>query len=124
MRITQRTLCLPDAVLGDREQAVIDLSAAEPGGPSTVIISKHQVVGPVYLAHTRSFHDDSAPIFKDPRPLWPGPDGTVALDARCERCRGAKAHIAVGEDETVVILQHRPGCRELARLAALMGVAP
>jgi hypothetical protein len=123
MRVTQRTLCLPDAGLGDRVACTIDLSAADDPVP-TVIISKHQVTGPVYLAHTRSFRDQAAPVLKDPRPLWPGPDGTVAVDARCDTCRGAKAHIAVGEDETLVILQHRQGCRELARLAALTGVAP
>jgi hypothetical protein len=122
MSITERTVYLPDAGLGDRAACVIDLSAADDPVP-TVIISKHQVTGPVFLAHTSNFADASAPIFKDPRPLWPSPDGSVAVDAQC-KCGGTKVFIAVGEEQTLAILQHRPGCRELARLADLAGVTP
>ena len=123
MRITQRATYLPDAGLPARETAVIDLSGAGPQVP-TVIISKHQITGLLRLAHTRSYADQSAPVLMDPRPIWPGPDGTIAVDARCDSCRGAKTFLARGEDQTLLILQHRPGCRELAALAALTGVTP
>jgi hypothetical protein len=123
MRITDRTTYLPDTGLPERETAVIDLSAAEPDVP-TVIISKHQITGLLRLAHTRSYADQSAPVLVDPRPIRPGPDGVAAVDARCGSCAGAKTFLARGEDQTLIILQHRPGCRELAALAALTGVTP
>jgi hypothetical protein len=123
MRITHRTTCLPDSGLPSRETCVIDLSGAEPDMP-TVIISKHQITGLLRLAHTRSYADQSAPVLVDPRPIWPGPDGIAAVDARCASCRGAKTFLTRGEDQTLLILQHRPGCRELAALAALTGVTP
>ena len=118
-----RVTVLPTTGLPGRAACTIDLSGAEPQVP-TVIITRHEVTGPVLLAHTRSYADQSAPILVDPRPILPGADGTAAADTRCGSCQGAKPFVARGERETWIILQHRPGCRELAALAALVGVAP
>jgi len=120
---TGRAVCLPGTGLPERAACTIDLSGAGPQVP-TVVIAKHEVTGPVLLAHTRDFHDDGAVILVDPRPVLPGPDGTAAADACCSSCMGAKPFIARGGHQTWIILQHRPGCRELAALAELCGVAP
>jgi hypothetical protein len=124
MRITERIIIVPGTRLPGRIAGTIDLSGAEPPGPPPVIITRHEVSGVVLLAHTRDFTDESAPILVDPRPIWPGPDGTAAADARCGSCTAAGPFIVPGEEQTLIVLQHRPGCRELAALAELAGVTP
>ena len=80
------------------------------------MITKWEVTGRVRIGHTADYSDPAEPIiFLQGDDVLPGPDGTAFTDARCPRCIG-QTFLALGEAESVLVIQHRPGCREMAAL--------
>jgi hypothetical protein len=93
----------------------------DPGVPQ--VLTAWRVTGPVSIGHTADFHDQDAPIIvREGTAIMPGPDGTDYADTRCRGCV-AHLHIARGEDETLLVLEHERGCPEMAALLRQAGVA-
>jgi hypothetical protein len=85
------------------------------------VLTTWQVVGPVLIGHTADFNDLDAPIAVHQQPVLPGADGVGMAEGRCPACI-AHPFIARGEDRTLLVLEHEPGCLALARWLRLARV--
>lgn len=77
-----------------------------------------QVTGSLVTGHTRA-GDNDAPIYVDPAEVIT-PGAALLADARCKRCT-ARVTVARGDDGTLLLIEHRPGCARLAALARRAG---
>ena len=119
------------AVLADAAGATNALTVVKEGPPerggrdpeALQVITKHKISSPVLrIGHTTDYADPGAPVVVCERDdVRPGPDGLAYADVRCSRCIG-KTFLALGEHESVLTIQHRPGCRVMAGLLAEAGV--
>jgi hypothetical protein len=93
-----------------------DVPCQQPGGRDPgvpQILLPMRIRGTLYVGNTQDLGDERAPIYVD-RAIKVG---TRFIDVRCPRCV-TKADIRQDGLDTWVILQHQPGCPELAALAA------
>jgi hypothetical protein len=116
------------AVEGGTASAVIDLANPSPPrrggrGPDVPwVLTGWRVTGLVRIGHTADFADQDAPIIiREADDVRPGADGTGYVEGRCRTCV-AHPHLAVGEDQTIMILEHERGCPEMEGLLRRAGL--
>jgi hypothetical protein len=116
-------------VEGGTAAAVIDLAGSTEPPPrrgghdpfARQVFTRHQASGRLRIGHTADFADPGAPIIvREADDVLPGPDGTGFAEGRCRACI-ARPFLARGDEQTVLILQHQPGCPVLRQLLALAG---
>jgi hypothetical protein len=118
-----------EAELADEAGRTIDLSngphnrprrgGRDPGVPR--VFTQHQIRGVLRIGHTADFADPLAPIIiREADDVRPELGGMGYADGRCSSCV-THPHLAIGEDQTIMILEHEDGCPELERLLRLAG---
>lgn len=98
---------------------VIEPSNGRPAQPvRPVILSPVRVRGGRFMVgHTRSFTDPDAPVLVEESEIRTGPGD---IDARCRSCVARSQLGPLGPD-TMLLIQHEPGCSWLAELASRAG---
>jgi hypothetical protein len=82
------------------------------------LIFKFQATGPLRIGHTRDFGDPAEPIMvREADDVLPGPGGVSYAEGRCPDCV-AHPVISRGEHQTLLVLEHEPGCPVMAALLA------
>lgn len=117
-RITPGTAIRP-------EPLVIDLARPHPEGgmdpEAGLALTEMDVTGRVMLGHTASLADPDAPILVRETDINGPPDsGLGYAEARCPRCI-AKVTICRSDAETMIVLEHRPGCRAFRKMLRQAG---
>jgi hypothetical protein len=93
-----------------------DRGGLDPGVPQ--FATSWEVTGVMLRGHTRDLDDPQEPIWVDPR------DTAVSsgvMEGRCPSCV-ASPTIALGRDDSMLILEHERGCPWLDRLAEKAGL--
>jgi hypothetical protein len=91
------------------------------GSEPPLILFPLEVRGRLRFGHTASIADPSQPILIDAADDRYHPDAARLVDARCHSCNGSKSQILRDDTETVLLLEHMPGCKFLAMLLAKAG---
>jgi hypothetical protein len=88
------------------------------------VLTAWQVTGPVMIGHTTSYDDPDAPILvREADIMSPRPGSAGYAEGRCTDCI-ARPVIARGEDQTLLVLEHEPGCPWMAGLLRQAGRRP
>ena len=95
---------------------VIDPGKGGPAQPvRPVVLSPVRMRdGRFMVGHTRSFTDPDAPILIEESEVRTGPG---EVDALCRTCAPRSQLGRLGAD-TLLLVEHQPGCRALRKLAA------
>jgi hypothetical protein len=111
-------------VEGGYARGVIDLaSPAEPerGGmdpEAGLVLTEMPVTGRVMTGHTADLDDPAAPILiRETDISGPPASGALYVEGKCPSCI-TKSAIFRSDGETLLVLQHEPGCPAFRRLLA------
>ncbi len=89
-----------------------EMGGRDPRAPLT--LGTLLVVGCLRIGHTFDAADESAPIWLEERPITA--DSDFYHDFRCDHCV-TKSNLAYQHGDTWLIMEHKPGCRWLRRIA-------
>jgi hypothetical protein len=103
----------------------IDLAVPHPEGgydpEAGLVLTEHQVTGVFMVGHTASLTDPDAPIILREADISDRPGSGLGMaEGRCVRCV-TRSRIIRGDDGTMLLLEHQPGCTWFHKLLRRAG---